>query len=216
MVSISLIVPHIALEFSFGTLTLCFFLLEIGVFLFFFIEIAFVIATCGWAMILPISHTNPTKFVSALRARHVVAALVFLDILLALGADFRVCWYPVNILWLGIRLLIPHFGCMTITRFMRVLSTHEAKLGSALAGNIVKHAAHVLSLATVIALHVWAPLDISIVVSERFAEPLPVGLFVLWWACQHRLEYWVSNFHVAATLHTTGVDALESALNLSL
>ena len=66
---------------------------------------------------------------------------------------------------------------------MRELTTREAKLGSTFAGHIVEHAAHILSLAAEFALHVRTPLDVFVFVSERLAEPLPVGLFVFWRAC---------------------------------
>ena len=49
---------------------------------------------------------------------------------------------------------------------MRVLSTHEAKLGSTFANDIVEHAAHVLSLDAKLALHARTPLDVLVVVSK--------------------------------------------------
>ena len=41
-------------------------------------------------MCLPVTHANPTELVSALRACHMVAALVLLDVFRALGADLSV------------------------------------------------------------------------------------------------------------------------------
>ena len=48
-------------------------------------------------MFLPIAHANPTEFVPALRARHMVAALVLLDVSLAFRANFCVGGDPVDI-----------------------------------------------------------------------------------------------------------------------
>ena len=117
-------------------------------------------------MVFPVAHANPTELVPALRAGHMVAPLVLLDILLALRADFRVGRYPVDIFRLSIRLLIPHFCCLTVAGFMRVLSATEAEFGATVADHIVEHAAHVGSLAAELALHVGAPLNILVVVGE--------------------------------------------------
>ena len=62
---------------------------------------------------------------------------------------------------------------------MRVLTTHEAELGAALARNLVEHAALILPLTTVLTLHVWTPFDVFVVICETLAQPLPVGFFVL-------------------------------------
>ena len=117
-------------------------------------------------MFLPVAHANPTKFISALRAGHMVAPLVLLYVPLALRADFRVGCNPINIFRFSTRLLVPHFGRLAVTRFMHVLSTTKAKFGATVAYNIIEHASHVRSLATELALHVWAPLDIFVVVCE--------------------------------------------------
>ena len=63
---------------------------------------------------------------------------------------------------------------------MRELATCETKLGSTFAGDIVEHAAHILSLNAEFALHARTPLDVFVFVSERLAEPFPVSFFVLW------------------------------------
>ena len=130
-------------------------------------------------MVFPVAHADPTELVSALRAGHMIAPLVLLDVLLALRADFRVGGDPVDIFRLSISLLIPQFCCLAVAGFMRVLSTTEAEFGSAVADDIVEHAAHIGSLAAKFALHVGAPLNILVVVGEGLAEPLPIRLFVL-------------------------------------
>ena len=48
-------------------------------------------------MLLPISHANPAELVAALRASHVVAALVFFNVPVALRAQFSVRCDPVDI-----------------------------------------------------------------------------------------------------------------------
>ena len=48
-------------------------------------------------MLLPISHANPAKLVAALRAGHVIAALVLFDVPVALWAQFSVRRDPVDI-----------------------------------------------------------------------------------------------------------------------
>ena len=49
-------------------------------------------------MLLPISHANPAELVAALRAGHMVAALVLFDVPIALRAQFGVRCDPVDVL----------------------------------------------------------------------------------------------------------------------
>lgn len=99
---------------------------------------------------------------------------------------------------------------------MRVLTTTEAENCTALALNFIEHAASVLSFDAEFALDVWAPFDVPVVVSEGLAQPLPVGLFVFGRRGQDLLEYCVAHLHIAAILHTSGIDADEATPYLGL
>lgn len=97
MVCVSLIIPHVALKFSPGIISFLLLLLESCVFFLLLVQIALVVAAGGRAMGLPVTHADPAELVAALRARHVVAPLVLLNVLLALGANFSVGGDPGDI-----------------------------------------------------------------------------------------------------------------------
>jgi len=178
MVCVSLVVPHIALKFTSGILSFLLLYLETRVFFLLLVQIAFVVAASGRAVALPVTHADPAELVATLRACHVVAPLVLFNVLLALRANFSVGSDPGDVLRFGIGFLVPEAGCRAVARFMRVLTTTEAENCTALALNFVEHAAGILSLAAVLALDIRAPFDVSVVVGEGLAQPLPVGLFV--------------------------------------
>lgn len=169
VVRISFVVPHVPLELGLRILALLLLLLETRVFFLLFIQIALVIAACCRAMIFPVAHANPAELMAALRAGHVIAPLVFLDVLAALGTNFRVCCNPCHIFRLRRSFLIPELGGVTIARLVRVLPAYETEDSAAFALDLVEHAARVFSLAAELALDVGAPLDVFVVVSERLA-----------------------------------------------
>ena len=179
MVGEPLVIPHVALQLGNRFLSLGFFCLEAGILLLFLVQVALVIASGCGAMVLPVTHANPAELVAALRTCHMVASLILLDALIALRAWFRVGRDPVNILRLSARLVIPSLCGGAIARFMRVLATHEAELSATFAGDFVEHAAHVFSLAAILAADVWTPLDVFVVICKTLAQPLPISCLVL-------------------------------------
>mmetsp|Transcript_18663 Transcript_18663/g.57398 ORF Transcript_18663/g.57398 Transcript_18663/m.57398 type:complete len:274 (-) Transcript_18663:289-1110(-) len=69
--------------------------------------VALVVAPRRGAVLRPVAHAHPAELVLALRAGHVVAALVLLDPRLTLGAPLRVRQNPVRRLALVLALLLP-------------------------------------------------------------------------------------------------------------
>ena len=131
-------------------------------------------------MLFPIAHADPTELIATLDTRHMVTPGVLFNVFLALGADFRVCRNPVDIFRLCAGFIAPLSGSLTVAGLMGKFSAHEAKDSAALAGDIVENSAHIGTFNAELALYARAPLDILIVVSEGLAQPLPIGLFVLW------------------------------------
>lgn len=58
-------------------------------------------------MSFPWLDAKPTKFTSALRTRHMVAALILFDLLVAMWACFGICKYPIQIFALIAELVNP-------------------------------------------------------------------------------------------------------------
>ena len=61
-------------------------------------------------MLLPITETNPAEVMVAVRAVHVVATLIFLDIGPTLGARFSVGQDPLSVLTFCTLFLDPELG----------------------------------------------------------------------------------------------------------
>jgi len=97
MIGVPLVVPHVPLKFSFDIVALLLLLRKALVFFLFLVQVALVVAACRAAMILPVAHADPAELVTALNARHMVAALILFDVLLTLGAGLRISRNPVHI-----------------------------------------------------------------------------------------------------------------------
>lgn len=111
VVGVALVVPHIALQLGYRFLSLGFFCYETIVLFLFFIQIALVVASRSGTMVLPAAHADPTELKAALRARHMVASLVLLNVFIALWADFGVGGDPVNVLGLCACFRVPLLCC---------------------------------------------------------------------------------------------------------
>lgn len=102
MVVEALKVPHVFIQICFGLLAdfLLFGYFGVRLSLLSFVLVASIVAACGGSMLFPISQAEPAEFVSTPGRRptsHVVAALVLLDVPVALRTGFRVRHYPSNI-----------------------------------------------------------------------------------------------------------------------
>ena len=117
-------------------------------------------------MLLPVSHADPAELIAALGARHVVAALILLDILLALRTGLSVCCDPGDVFRLSTSLLIPCFSCRAIAGLVGEISTDEAEHSSTLAGDIVQHATIVASFHAKLTLDVRTPFNVLILICE--------------------------------------------------
>ena len=114
-------------------------------------------------------------------ARHVIAPLILLNVLLAFWARLRVSHEPGHVLTLGIVLRVPLTSRITVARLVRALTTSEAsKRLTEVALNIVDHLSLIKALTSNSTLGVGTPLNILVLVSKGLAEPLPVEDLLLW------------------------------------
>jgi hypothetical protein len=174
MVSKSFIVKDVALQFIFA---LCndFFLLHdhlIGIF-HLFVNVACVVAASAGTVLLPITQAEPAELMSTFGAGHVIAALVFLNKILAARARLGVGLDPSKVFRVILFFFFPHFDLDARSRDVILLAALEAEKHSALAlnetlGGVIR------SFDNQTAVLAWTPLDISIFLGEFFAMPLQI------------------------------------------
>ena len=165
-----LVVPSEVMRITrYFVLSICPLLLFLGkvcvVFLLFFVQVALVVATRGRAVRAPVAHANPAEMVPApshlLPASHVIAALVFLDMLVASRTLLRVRHEPGHVLRLCIVFIYPLFRIIACTRLVRGQPTRKTGHSTALVAlDIVQHLRRVGSLASLPALCIGAPLNV--------------------------------------------------------
>lgn len=126
MVVVSLKEKHVALEFEFSILDLFVF----WSFFTFFEFIAFVVASSGGVMILPITKTDPTELLVAKFALHVVAALVLLNWPSALGIWAVLCVGddPVDVFTFTVVFDVPFAHHFAVSWPMLFFCTDEAEV----------------------------------------------------------------------------------------
>lgn len=90
MIGVSFVIPHVPLQLILCVFSLSFLLGETVVFFLVLIKVAFIVASCGATMFLPLAQADPTEVPLALNTLHMVTPMVLLDVLLALGACFSV------------------------------------------------------------------------------------------------------------------------------
>lgn len=102
-----------------------------------------------------------------------IAALILLNRLLALGAGFGISHNPVHVFTLRLGFEDPRFGLLTVARavcFFRAKQANRRSTMTVDCGGVV-----VLRLQeTAVATRVRAPFDVWVVVRERFRHPFPV------------------------------------------
>lgn len=185
VIPIAFDVPGVALKRRHCHFLLGFLCCKIRVLLLLFVQVALIVAACGSAVIGPVSHANPAEIVATATvssvARHVIAPLILLNVLLAFWARLRVGHEPGHVLTLGIVLRVPLTSRITVARLVRALTTSEAsKRLTEVALNIVDHLSLIKALTSNSTLGVGTPLNVLVLVSKGLAEPLPVEDLLLW------------------------------------
>ena len=166
MVCVPFIEPHVALKLVGCVCPLLLLTHEVRVFRPRLVQIAFVVAAGGRAVIFPFAHARPTEIVPTLQARHMVAALIFLDTFPTLRTRLCICLDPSDVLGLCTGFLQPLCRRVTIAGLVRNLTALEAEDSSTVALNFVEHAAEVLPFATKLAIGARTPLYVLVFVSE--------------------------------------------------
>ena len=124
MIFISLIIEHVSLQ------------LVLSIFLGFPHLLVNLVATIISIVRLPVPHANPAKFVFTLAARHVIAALVLLNRLLARWTWLGVRLQPSHVFALRCALIHPLFKGLTVHRQVAFCAAAKAKHTFALAGHL--------------------------------------------------------------------------------
>ena len=141
--------------------------------LLFFIDVAFVVAARGATMGRPITHTNPTELVPAKRASHMVAPLILLYMPVAAGTRLCISHDPSSVLALSTLFLDPKSCVFTVVRCVVHIAALEAESVPAVALDLFQDTRMVLSFGTKLALHIWTPLDVFVLISKGLRQPLP-------------------------------------------
>ena len=112
--------PHVPRQLTLGFLSFVLLTAKIAIaFFLLLVKVALVIASCGAAMFLPVTHADPAELVATLIAGHVVATLVLLDRFVAARTRFCVGHDPGHILRLGVDFYRPGICSLTASRSMR-------------------------------------------------------------------------------------------------
>lgn len=174
MVHVPLEVVHVSLQLIFRVLLILQHFREVFILLgFLLVHVASVVSARGTAMLAPIREAEPAKVVSAIAARHVIAALVLLDKALALRARFRVRFDPGHVLAGVLLLEEPERNLVAGGRLMVFLLALEAEGASAEAVDHIYHAEGA-ELHDVLARLHGTPLHTFIEIGELLAVPVDV------------------------------------------
>jgi len=172
MVIVSLEIVDVSLQ-----LVLCIFnLLFISVV--FLESVAFVVPTCGLTMFFPRAKTDPTEFISAFSALHVVASLVLLDWTTAVlvRALFGMRNYPSDIFTLTAVFQAPLSNHLAACWSVKLIATFEA-IGFSAETIDVGGAKCIRDFLTcILAITIWTPLHTPIVISKGLTMPLFVSI----------------------------------------
>lgn len=153
-----------------GVLSLVFLFLEIFVFFdHFIVFVALVVAARGAAVLVPVTQTDPAKLEFTRRTRHMVAAGRLFNVLSALfvWAGFCVCDDPGRVFAFSSLLDDPFFGLFAVTGGVGLNTASETKTLSTFAAHLL-HQNVGVTLEAVVTTCVWAPFDVSVLVSESF------------------------------------------------
>mmetsp|Transcript_37722 Transcript_37722/g.49633 ORF Transcript_37722/g.49633 Transcript_37722/m.49633 type:complete len:318 (-) Transcript_37722:605-1558(-) len=184
VICVSLEVPLVARHLARCPAPSVFCCSELGIFFLLLVEIALVVAAGSTAVLSPVTHAYPTKVVPAstyfLPARHVVAALILLYVLIACRALLRVGHEPRHIFRLSVVLGEPLARNVAVAWRVRAQSASEASHSMTnIAFDIIQHHGSVGALASDPTLGIGAPLNVFVLVSKRLTQPFPIQRFLL-------------------------------------
>jgi len=209
VVCVSLVVEHVPLKFVFRCFFIVSLLLEVRIFLHLVELVAFIISTCGWPMLWPLSEADPTEIVLAQLTSHMVTACTFFNRSLAARTRLRISHNPGDILTLCLPFFNPFLRCFTIARLMWTLLTWKAEGHTTNTGDFICGSVH-FPFEAVFTSSFWTPFDHWIIVSKRLAEPFPVSLFIFRTRGEYHLKDTMANFKVTSGLHASCINSLGS------
>jgi hypothetical protein len=165
-------------------------------------------------VVLIVSKAQPTELVGALSASHVHAALVLLDICLALRTGLSINFKPIG----GIGFLvasnpvIPSHKQFAVNRCVRLLKTTKAPLLAAVALYI--NCFFFISLNNIFALLAWTPFSSLGEIHERFI--LELQKFIEHLLVQKLPEYVFRNYVFALLIRALCKQDIDSLLSFYL